>query len=86
MYAIKEFQRDETEKIRDNVDNLIKEQFKITWCAEDFLDAWKEANGIEGELTVDQWREFETVMRSGLLRGFKEVVTQEINERIAYLF
>lgn len=85
--------REEASEIRqkaiDSINAIIREDFDTEWWMEDFLEAWKKAKGIEeeDELTDDQWIEFDADMHEpGLLRGFREVCIQEINERISYLF
>ena len=75
------------DKIRKEIDKLIKEDFNITYYMEDFLEGYKIANDIEDELTEEQMNDFlEKVREPGFFKSFRSTVIADINERITYLF
>lgn len=75
------------DRIRKEIDKLIKEDFNITYYMEDFLEGYKIANDIEDELTEEQMNDFlEKVREPGFLKSFRNTVIADINERITYLF
>lgn len=75
------------EDIKDQIDYWIDDKFNTVWYTEDFEDAYKKANGIEGEMTEEQWTKFEDKMgEPGFLERFRETCIEDINERISMLF
>ena len=75
------------EEFKDQIDGLIDDKFNTTWYTEDFEYAYKKANGIEGEMTEEQWSEFADKMSEpGFLERFRDTCTEAINEMISVLF
>lgn len=75
--------------ILDEVDEIIEDKFNTTWYAEDFLQAYMDANGIKSEeaMTNEEWIKFKDKMNEpGFLSGFRQACVQDVNERIGYLF
>lgn len=67
----------------------IHEYFDTNWHVEDFLQGYMTANDIDDEdrMTQKDWEDFyNRITEPGVLRNFKQVIIQEINERIPYLF
>lgn len=74
-------------RIDQKTDVIIEKQFNTKWHKEDFLEGYRAAKGIENrELTEEELADFERQMSDGRLKGFKETIIQEVNERMLYLF
>ena len=69
--------------IQRNIDNY----FDTKWFVEDFVEGYKNANGIENRnLTEEEWEDFDSKMIPSMLKDFRETIIQEVNERVKYLF
>lgn len=67
--------------------NRIKTCFNTSWSEEDFINAYKQAKGIEDrDLTEEEYENFDKQMDENKLKRFREVITEDINERMVYYF
>ena len=72
------------------VDERIKKYFNTEWTFTDFFYAYCEAKGIDdpegGDLTEEEYdrleKECESKLTYGMLCGLREVIIEDINERI----
>ena len=71
------------------VDRIIEEYFNTKWCFVDFFYAYCKAKGIddpENDLDDETYgqleEECERKINVGMLRRLREVITEDINERI----
>ena len=70
---------------------MIDKYFNTTWSVEDFFYAYCQNKGIddpEKDLTEEEynklWKECEEKITYELLRGLRDVITEDINERLVY--
>ena len=71
---------------KERIQKLIDEYFNTQWYIDDFIAGYQEAKDIDGKLTEEEEADFESQLTAENLKNFREVIIQEINERIPYLF
>ena len=72
---------------------IINRDFNIKWSVEDFVYAYCQANGFNYDYLCDYKREeftknvIEMIESKELgLRGLRDAIIEDINERLVYLF